>query len=72
MLLGRLVPLAAVLALAGSLAAREPQPSGVGTLSTASPLFVGLLLVIIVLVGALALLPALALGPLAEQFTTVL
>ncbi len=72
MLLGRLVPLAAVLALAGSLAAREPQPSGAGTLSTASPLFVGLLLVIIVLVGALALLPALALGPLAEQFTTVL
>ena len=72
MLLGRLVPLAAALALAGSLAAREPQPSGVGTLSTASPLFVGLLLVIIVLVGALALLPALALGPLAEQFTTVL
>ncbi len=72
MLLGRLVPLAAALALAGSLAAREPQPSGVGTLSTASPLFVGLLLVIIVLVGALTLLPALALGPLAEQFTTVL
>lgn len=72
MLLGRLVPLAAVLALAGSLAAREPQPSGAGTLSTASPLFVGLLLVIIVLVGALALLPALTLGPLAEQFTTVL
>lgn len=72
MLLGRLVPLAAVLALAGSLAARESQPSGAGTLSTASPLFVGLLLVIIVLVGALTLLPALALGPLAEQFTTVL
>lgn len=72
MLLGRLIPMAAVLALAGSLAAREPQPSGAGTLSTASPLFVGLLLVIIVLVGALTLLPALALGPLAEQFTAVL
>ena len=67
MLVGRLVPIAAVLALAGSLAAREPQPAGAGTLSTASPLFVGLLLVIIVLVGALTLLPALALGPLAEQ-----
>lgn len=72
MLAGRLVPMAAVLALAGSLAAREPQPTGVGTLSTASPLFVGLLLVIIVLVGALTLLPALALGPLAEQFSAVL
>lgn len=72
MLLGRLIPVAAVLALAGSLARREPQPAGAGTLSTASPLFVVLLLVIIVLVGALTLLPALALGPLAEQFTAVL
>ena len=66
MLLGRLVPIAAVLALAGSLAERAAQPAGAGTLSTASPLFVGLLLVIIVLVGALTLLPALALGPVAE------
>ncbi|MEC4184371.1 potassium-transporting ATPase subunit KdpA [Adlercreutzia sp. R21] len=69
MLAGRLVPVAAALALAGSLAAREPQASGVASLSTASPLFVTLLLVIIVLVGALTLLSALALGPLAEQFT---
>ena len=72
MLVGRLVPIAAVLALAGSLAQREAQPAGAGTLSTASPLFVGLLLVIIVLVGALTLLPALALGPLAEQFAGAL
>lgn len=69
MLAGRLIPVAAALALAGSLAAREPQVSGAASLSTASPLFVTLLLVIIVLVGALTLLPALALGPLAEQFT---
>ena len=68
MLLGRLIPVAAALALAGHLAAREPQASGAATLSTASPLFVTLLLVIIVLVGALTLLPALALGPVAEQF----
>ena len=66
MLAGRLIPVAAALALAGSLAAREPVPVGPGTLSTASPLFVFLLLVIIVLVGALTLLPALALGPVAE------
>ena len=71
MLLGRLLPMAAVLALAGSLAEREPQAAGAGTLSTASPLFVVLLLVIIVLVGALTLVPALALGPLAEQFANV-
>ena len=68
MLLGRLIPVAAALALAGHLASREPQASGAATLSTASPLFVTLLLVIIVLVGALTLLPALALGPVAEQF----
>ena len=61
-----LCAIAAVLALAGSLAERAAQPAGAGTLSTASPLFVGLLLVIIVLVGALTLLPALALGPVAE------
>ena len=66
MLAGRLIPMAAALALAGSLAAREPVPAGPGTLSTASPLFVFLLLVIIVLVGALTLLPALVLGPAAE------
>lgn len=71
MLLGRLLPMAAVLALAGSLAGREPQAAGAGTLSTASPLFVVLLLVVIVLVGALTLVPALALGPLAEQFANV-
>lgn len=71
MLLGRLLPMAAVLALAGSLAEREPQAAGAGTLSTASPLFVVLLLVVIVLVGALTLVPALALGPLAEQFANV-
>lgn len=71
MLLGRLLPMAAVLALAGGLAGREPQAAGAGTLSTASPLFVVLLLVIIVLVGALTLVPALALGPLAEQFANV-
>ena len=41
--------------------------AGPGSLSTASPLFVFLLLMIIVLVGALTLLPALALGPVAEQ-----
>ncbi|MCI8468441.1 MAG: potassium-transporting ATPase subunit A [Eggerthellaceae bacterium] len=65
MLAGRLIPVAAALALAGGLAAREPAPAGPGTLSTASPLFVFLLLVIIVLVGALTLLPAAALGPVA-------
>lgn len=72
MLAGRLIPVACALVLAGRLAEREPVPAGAGSLSTASPLFVGLMLVIIVLVGALTLLPALALGPVAEQVGAVL
>ncbi|WP_302963370.1 potassium-transporting ATPase subunit KdpA [uncultured Adlercreutzia sp.] len=72
MLAGRLIPVACALVLAGRLAQREPVAAGAGSLSTASPLFVLLLLVIIVLVGALTLLPALALGPVAEQVGAVL
>ncbi len=65
MLLGRLVPLACAIMLAGRFAALSPSPSQGAAISTASPLFVVLLIVIIVLVGALTLVPALALGPVA-------
>ena len=64
----RLAPLAAALVLAGNLAQRKVQATGAVGLSTSSALFAVLLLVIIVLIGALSLLPAFALGPLAEQF----
>jgi len=57
------------LALAGSLAAKKKVPSGAGTLPTASPLFIGWLILIILLVGALNFLPALALGPIIEHLT---
>jgi K+-transporting ATPase ATPase A chain len=56
-----------VLAIAGSLAAKKRIPSGTGTLPTHTPLFVGLLIATVLLVGALTFIPALALGPIAEQ-----
>jgi K+-transporting ATPase ATPase A chain len=68
MLLGRFVPIAAVLALAGSLAGKKRTPPGPGTLPTHSPFFIGVLVAIVLLVGALTFLPALAVGPLAEHF----
>ena len=55
------------LALAGSLAAKKKVPSGAGTLPTTSPLFIGWTILIILLVGALNFLPALALGPVIEH-----
>ncbi|MEU5691962.1 potassium-transporting ATPase subunit KdpA [Actinosynnema sp. NPDC020468] len=66
MLLGRLVPIVAVLCLAGSLAAQRKVPVTAGTLPTTGPLFATLLTGAIVLVAALTFVPALALGPIAE------
>jgi K+-transporting ATPase ATPase A chain len=66
MLLGRLVPIVAVLCLAGSLAAQKKVPATAGTLPTTGPLFGTLLTGTVVLVAALTFIPALALGPLAE------
>jgi len=68
MLAGRYAPMAAVLALAGSLAAKKRTPPGPGTLPTHSPFFVAVIVAIVLLVGALTFLPALAAGPLAEHF----
>ncbi len=67
MLCGRFWVMLPVLAIAGSLAAKKQVPAGAGTLPTHTPLFVLLLIGVIVLVGALTFLPALALGPIAEQ-----
>ncbi len=66
MLLGRFVPIVAVLALAGSLAAQRKVPESAGTLPTTGPLFATLLGGAVVLVAALTFIPALALGPIAE------
>jgi K+-transporting ATPase ATPase A chain len=64
---GRFVPLVAVLAIAGSLAAKKRRPPGPGTLPTHGPQFVGLLLGTVLAIGALTYVPALALGPVAEE-----
>ncbi len=56
-----------VLAIGGSLAAKKRVPSGAGTLATHTPLFVGLLAAVVVVIGALAFFPALALGPIVEE-----
>ena len=66
MLVGRFVPILAVLALAGALAQQQRVPATAGTLPTTGPLFAGLLGGTVVLVAALTFLPALALGPVAE------
>ncbi len=59
------------LALAGSLAAKKKIPTGTGTLSTTSGLFISLLIGIVLLVGVLNFLPALALGPIIEHILLV-
>lgn len=66
MILGRLLPIVFVLALAGSLARQQPVPATPGTLPTHKPLFVGLLSGVILIVVGLTYFPALALGPIAE------
>jgi K+-transporting ATPase ATPase A chain len=66
MLIGRFAPEIFALGLAGSLARQQPVPASAGTLDTRTPLFVGMVVgVILVLVG-LTYFPALALGPFAE------
>jgi K+-transporting ATPase ATPase A chain len=55
------------LAIAGSLAAKKKVPASSGTLPTHTPLFIGWLISVIVIVGALSFLPALALGPIVEH-----
>jgi len=64
---GRFVPIAAVLAVAGSLSAKTRRPAVAGTLRTDGVPFIGLLIACIVIIGALTHLPAIALGPLAEE-----
>jgi K+-transporting ATPase ATPase A chain len=56
-----------MLAIAGSLAAKKHVPVSAGTLPTHTPLFVVLLACTVIVIGALTFLPALALGPIAEQ-----
>jgi K+-transporting ATPase ATPase A chain len=68
MLMGRFLFLIPLLAAAGSLAAKKTVPSSSGTFPTHSPLFVGLLVGTVVIVGALTFFPALSQGPIVEHF----
>jgi potassium-transporting ATPase potassium-binding subunit len=67
MLISRFGVALPVLAIAGSLAAKKIVPQGPGTLATHNPLFVAFLASTVLIVGALAFLPALALGPVVEM-----
>ena len=68
MLFGRFAFMIPILAIAGSLAAKPKLPESAGTFPTTGPLFIGLLVGVIVILGGLQFLPADTLGPLAEHY----
>ncbi len=67
MIAGRFLTLLPLLAVAGSLAGKATVPAGPGTFPTATPLFMALLVFVVLVVGGLTFLPALALGPVIEH-----
>jgi K+-transporting ATPase ATPase A chain len=67
MLAGRFLMIVPILAIAGSMARKRAVPPSLGTFPTTGPLWIGLLIGTIVIVGALTYFPALALGPIVEQ-----
>jgi K+-transporting ATPase ATPase A chain len=67
MFIGRFLMIVPMMAIAGSLAAKKIVPASAGTFPTHGPLFVGLVIGVIVIVGGLTYFPALALGPLVEH-----
>ncbi|HZF46769.1 MAG TPA: potassium-transporting ATPase subunit KdpA, partial [Sphingomonadaceae bacterium] len=67
MWIGRFFVIVPVLAIAGSLAAKRHTPETTGSFPTTGPLWVGLLIAIILIVGGLTFLPSLALGPVADH-----
>lgn len=69
LLLGRFAIIIPSLALAGTLAAKNMVPSSQGTLQTDKPIFVGLTIGVIMIVGALTFFPAVSLGPIVEQLS---
>ena len=67
MLLGRFAYVIPVMAIAGSIAAKRKSASSVGTFPSHGPLFIGLLVGVILILGGLQYFPALALGPIVEH-----
>jgi K+-transporting ATPase ATPase A chain len=68
MFMGRFLMIVPMLAIAGSLAAKRTVPESAGTFPTTGPLFVGLTIAVILIIGGLTYFPALAVGPIAEHF----
>jgi K+-transporting ATPase ATPase A chain len=69
MLVGRFILMVAALAVAGSLARKQPAPPSAGTFPTGTPLFAGLLVGVVVIVVGLTYFPVLALGPIVEHLS---
>ncbi|HML67761.1 MAG TPA: potassium-transporting ATPase subunit KdpA [Clostridia bacterium] len=70
MLFSRFVPMVAVVFLGGNLAKKRQVAASDGTLATDNAMFTGLLIGVILIIGALSFLPTLSLGPIADYFTT--
>lgn len=71
MLFARFLPIVGILAIAGNLVEKKKIATTAGTLSTTNMMFVFLLIFVVLLIGALSFFPALALGPLAEFFSSI-
>ncbi|MBB3981399.1 K+-transporting ATPase ATPase A chain [Sphingobium fontiphilum] len=71
MWIGRFFVIVPVLAIAGSLAAKKYTPESAGSFPTTGPLWIGLLIAIILIVGGLTFLPSLALGPIADHLAMI-
>ncbi|WKT91591.1 potassium-transporting ATPase subunit KdpA [Brucella anthropi] len=71
MLMGRFLVILPAMAIAGSLVGKKAAPQSAGTFPTTGPLFVGLLIGVILVVGGLIFFPALALGPIAEHLAMI-
>ena len=69
MLIGRFFLIIPVLGIAGALAGKQDMPATPGTFPTHTPLFVGLVIGVVLIVGGLTFFPALALGPIVEQLS---
>jgi K+-transporting ATPase ATPase A chain len=69
MLVGRFFLIIPVLAIAGSLAPKRVMPATTGTFPTHTPLFVGLVIGVVIIVAGLTFFPALALGPIIEHLS---
>jgi K+-transporting ATPase ATPase A chain len=67
MMLGRYAMIVPILAIAGSMAGKRRVAPSLGTFPTTGPIWVGLLIGVIIIVGALTFFPALALGPIVDQ-----